>query len=91
MKHDYECDRYQAALAAEGPYGDPSIEPTDYDCYCPEANQVTIVISGPDEDGHYRVEIGEGYPKPGWNGDVEYSGELAEILPTSKEVKEWLR
>lgn len=36
MKHHEDCDVFQATLHSEGPYGDPSIEPTDYACYCPE-------------------------------------------------------
>ena len=90
MKHHEDCDQHQATLHSEGPYGDPSIEPTDYACYCPkpEPKRVTITIESPDEDGDYRVSI----VAEGKQVDVvKYGSELAEILPTSKEVTTWLR
>lgn len=32
IKHHEDCDVYQATLASEGPYGDPTITPSDYSC-----------------------------------------------------------
>lgn len=30
--HHPDCDVYQATLASEGPYGDPDVDPTEYEC-----------------------------------------------------------
>lgn len=32
--HHRDCDVYQATLASEGPYGDPTIDPEEYQCVC---------------------------------------------------------
>ena len=62
MKHHEDCDRWQATLAADGPYGDPSIEPTDYACNCDAGDWLDdkdtysgqgafVTLMG--DDGHY--------------------------------------
>lgn len=55
----------------------------------PEPKRVTITIDSPDEDGLYliRVKVAE----DPWVSEYSSEDELAEILPDSKEVKEWLQ
>ena len=61
-KHDEDCDRYQATLHSEGPWGDPDIIPESYACYCEASDWLDdkatytgqgafVTLMG--DDGHY--------------------------------------
>ena len=51
---------------------------------------LTIVVSSPDDDGDYRVEIMDGLPHQALPEQGEYSADLVNVWPDSKEIKELL-